>query len=71
MLGGQARPPKSDSECVAFESAYKGKLTALASGFDAGRVLSQAVKRYEAIDELLGRLMSYAGLLRAATPPIR
>jgi oligoendopeptidase F len=56
---------KSESECLEFERAYKGNLVASASGSDAGRALSEAVKRYEAINELLGRLMSYAGLLQA------
>jgi oligoendopeptidase F len=56
---------KSATDCVNFERDYKGKLAALASGSDAGRALVSAVKRYEAIDELLGRLMSFAGLLQA------
>src|SRR5581483_5305170 len=30
---------------------------------DAGRALAEAVRRYEAIEEVLGRLISYAGLL--------
>ena len=55
----------SESECLAFERDFKGKLVALAGGSDAGHALAAAVKRYEAIDELLGRLMSYAGLLQA------
>jgi oligoendopeptidase F len=40
-------------------------LAALADGPDAGAVLAEAVTRYEALDDLLGRLMSYAGLLHA------
>ncbi len=56
---------KSATDCLDFERDFKGKLAALASGSDAGRALVAAVKRYEAIDELLGRLMSYAGLLQA------
>ena len=56
---------KSESECLEFERAYKGKLAAPASGSDVGGALAAAVKRYEAINELLGRLMSYAGLLQA------
>ena len=53
------------AESLAFEQAYKGKLAALADGPDAGAVLAEAVTRYEALDDLLGRLMSYAGLLHA------
>src|SRR5438270_4358995 len=53
------------AESLAFEHAYKGKLAALAEQADAGAVLADAVTRYEALDDLLGRLMSYAGLLHA------
>jgi len=56
---------KSEAECLAFEGEFKGRLAALAGGSNAASALSQAVKRYEAIDELLGRLMSYAVLLQA------
>jgi oligoendopeptidase F len=53
------------AESLAFEQSYKGKLAALAEGPAAGAALAEAVKRYEALDDLLGRLMSYAGLLHA------
>src|SRR6516162_4706096 len=53
------------AESLAFEEAYKGKLTALVERPDAGSQLVAAVKRYEALDDLLGRLTSYAGLLHA------
>jgi oligoendopeptidase F len=53
------------AESLAFEQVYKGKLAALAEGLAAGAALAEAVKRYEALDDLLGRLMSYAGLLHA------
>jgi oligoendopeptidase F len=52
-----------DAECLAFENACKGKLAELARGGRAG--LADAVRRYEAIDDLMGRLSSYAGLLHA------
>jgi oligoendopeptidase F len=52
-----------EAECVEFEKTYKGRLEAIAAGSDAGRVLGEAVKRYEAIEDTLGRLISYAGLL--------
>ena len=52
---------RADAECVAFEEAYKGKLAALAAGADAGAKLAEAVRRYEALDDLLGRLISYRG----------
>jgi oligoendopeptidase F len=53
------------AESLAFEQAYKGKLATLAEGPAAGAALAEAVKRYEALDDLLGRLTSYAGLLHA------
>src|SRR3954467_15991536 len=53
---------RADAECVAFEEAYKGKLAGFAGGADAGPKLAEAVKRYEALDDLLGRLISFARL---------
>ena len=47
---------RGDAEIVAFEEAYKGKLAALAAGAEAGARLAEAVRRYEALDDLLGRL---------------
>ena len=52
---------RADADCLAFEQAYKGKLAALTA---AGR-LAEAVQRFEALDDLLGRLISYAGLVHA------
>lgn len=56
---------KMDAECVAFETDYKGKLAEGVAGNDGGAWLAQAVRRYEAIDDLAGRLGSYAGLVHA------
>ena len=56
---------QADAETQAFEEAYKGKLGALVEGAGGGRALAQAVKRYEALDDLIGRLISYAGLVHA------
>ena len=56
---------RGDAESVAFEEAYKGKLAALAAGADAGVKLVEAVRRYEALDDLLGRLISFSGLVHA------
>src|SRR6186997_655141 len=56
---------RADADCVAFEETYKGKLAGLAGDADAGPKLAEAVKRYEAIEDVLGRLISYAGLLYA------
>ena len=54
---------EGEAECIAFEKAYKGRLAELAAAPEAGRALAEAVKRYEAIEDVLGRLISYAGLL--------
>ena len=54
-----------DSECVAFENDYKGKLAERTASDGGGLWLAAAVKRYEAIDDLAGRLSSYAGLIHA------
>ena len=54
---------RTDAECVAFEEAYKGKLASLAA--DGGAALAAAVRRYEVIDDLMGRLSSFAGLIHA------
>ena len=54
-----------DGECVAFETDYKRKLAAQMAQEGDGQWLAEAVRRYEAIDDLAGRLASYAGLIRA------
>ncbi len=62
---------KSLADARAFEAAYKGKLEALARDDAAG--LAKAVKEYEALEELLGRLISFAGLVYSGqtTDPAR
>jgi oligoendopeptidase F len=64
---------KAEAECVVFEEAYKGKLADFAGSETAGRELAKAVKSYEAIDDLLGRLISYASLVYTGdtTDPVR
>ena len=54
---------KGDAECIAFEETYKGKLAEIADSPDAGEKLAIAVKRFEAIEDLLGRVISFAGLV--------
>ncbi|MCW5694131.1 MAG: M3 family oligoendopeptidase [Pseudolabrys sp.] len=54
-----------DGECIAFEELYKGKLGAIAAQPGASEQLCEAVKRYEKIGDVLGRIGSYAGLLHA------
>jgi oligoendopeptidase F len=52
---------RAEADSLAFEQEYKGRLAALAA---EGRLV-EAVRRYEALDDLLGRLISYAGLVHA------
>jgi oligoendopeptidase F len=56
---------RMDADCLAFETDYKGKLAEFTAREDGGRWLADAVRRYEAIDDLAGRLGSYAGLVHA------
>jgi oligoendopeptidase F len=56
---------KMDADSIAFETDYKGKLAEFTAREDGGRWLAEAVRRYEAIDDLAGRLGSYAGLVHA------
>src|SRR5579863_5943691 len=56
---------RADAESLAFENDHKGKLDEIARSAQAGATFAQAVRRYETIDDLMGRLGSYAGLLHA------
>src|SRR5436305_3307465 len=64
---------RAEAECKAFAAEYRGKLEEIAQSEDAGTALAVAVSRYEAIDDLLGRIMSYAGLIYSGntSDPIR
>jgi oligoendopeptidase F len=64
---------RAEEDSVAFEQDYKGKLAGMAAAEDAGPTLAKAVQRYEALDDLMGRLASYAGLVHAGntTDPAR
>ena len=64
---------KAEAECKAFAASNRGKLDAMARGERASETLSEVVKRYEALEDLLGRLMSYAGLVYSGdtTDPVR
>jgi oligoendopeptidase F len=60
---------RADADSIAFEESYKGKL----AGLTAEGKLVEAIKDYEALDDLIGRLISYAGLVYAGntTDPVR
>src|SRR5229473_7468607 len=54
---------RMDAECVAFETDHKGNLAEQTAKDGGGKWLAEAIGRYEAIDDLAGRLGSYAGLI--------
>jgi len=56
---------RANREAREFAEDYRGKLATLAASPDASEKLGAAVSRYEALQDLFGRLMSYAGLLHA------
>ena len=62
-----------DADCRAFDVAYRGQIAALVASPEAGVRLLEAVKRYEALDDLMGRALSYASLVHAAdtADPVR
>ncbi len=55
---------KAGADAVAFESRWKGTLAAEAARGAEGK-LGEALKAYEALEELVGRIVSYAGLVYA------
>jgi oligoendopeptidase F len=63
----------ADQESKAFAAAYQGKLASLLSGEKASAALHDAIVRYERLDEIMGRLMSYVGLVYAGdtSDPVR
>ena len=54
---------RAEEECRQFSESYAGKIAGLATGPDASARLAEAVAAYERIEDLLGKLMSYAGLV--------
>ena len=54
---------RAEEECRQFAETYAGKIAGLATGPDASARLAEAVAAYERIEDLLGKLMSYAGLV--------
>jgi len=50
-------------ECGAFAEDYRGKLREISERDDASEKLFEIIRRYESIDDVMGRVMSYAGLV--------
>ena len=57
---------RAEGEARRFAEAYRGKLAALADRADAGEMLAEAVRAYESLQDLTGRIMAYASLLYAS-----
>ncbi len=55
---------RAATEAAAFESRWKGTLAAEAARGAEGR-LGEALQAYEVLEELIGRIVSYAGLVYA------
>jgi oligoendopeptidase F len=62
---------RCETEAVDFATRYKGRLEEIARGSGAG--LAEAIRRMEALDDLMGRLASFAGLFYSGdtTDPVR
>jgi oligoendopeptidase F len=56
---------KAATDAAAFAEAYRGKLDGMARSRDAAKKLSEAIQRFEALEDLMGRIMSYASLIYA------
>jgi oligoendopeptidase F len=54
---------RSDTFALAFEERYRGRLAMLAGRPDGGKALAEAVREFEAIDDLIGRIVSFASLV--------
>lgn len=54
---------RAQAEARALAERYRGKLADIAARPDGSEVLAEAVKTYEALSDLLGRIGAYAGLV--------
>ncbi|RYE82032.1 MAG: oligoendopeptidase F, partial [Hyphomicrobiales bacterium] len=64
---------RAATEARRFAELYRGKLAALAVREDASAALAEAVRAYESLEDLVGKIMSYAGLIYSGdtTDPLR
>jgi oligoendopeptidase F len=56
---------RGQRESEAFEAKWKGTLADLLEGPDGAKKLAEAIAEFEALQDVLGRLISYAGLQHA------
>jgi oligoendopeptidase F len=56
---------RAANDAKTFAETYRGKLDAIAKHSAAGEKIGLAVRSYEEIQDLVGRIMSYAGLVYA------
>ncbi|SDN19838.1 oligoendopeptidase F [Methylobacterium phyllostachyos] len=54
---------RAEEECRRFSETYAGRIGEIAGRADASSGLAEAVRAYEGIEDLLGKLMSFAGLV--------
>ncbi|MCG6121930.1 MAG: M3 family oligoendopeptidase [Microvirga sp.] len=64
---------RARTDCAAFAQAWRGRLDQIARGEGAARKLYEIILAYEEIEDRLGRLMSFAGLVYSGdtTDPAR
>src|SRR5579871_3318139 len=56
---------RAETDAGLFEDRYKGKIVTIAGRESGGAELAAAVAAVEALEELLGRIASYASLVHA------
>jgi oligoendopeptidase F len=54
-----------ERESSAFSARFRGQLSAMANATDGAEKLCDAIRQYEAIEDRMGRIISYAGLIYA------
>src|SRR5208337_4183683 len=57
---------RAQGQAKQFAETWRGKLGAIAASEGGGMRLAEAVRSYEALQDLTGRVMSYASLLYAS-----
>ena len=56
---------RADGIAVSFEKRYRGRLQEIARRASGGRELADAVREFETLDDLIGRITSFADLVYA------